>query len=362
MPQILQPRTSDDRALAIRRKLKPRDALVRAAVAELCRQQVRDNTLESLPSAIARLYGGCVTTRDVTAAYIARAASTPAMTTVAGWAAELIQNSTVDFLGGATGRASALAQLIERGALLVPASGAIKIPARITTTLAGAWIGEGAAKPVYSGSLGSIPLPVFKVAVLSLFSEELLEHSTPSIELVVSTMLRKDLNGLVDQSLLDNVAASSVRPAGLLQGMTPIAPSASSPSSEAMAEDIAALSAAVSADPDATPVLVANVPRSARLAAAGYPTIVSGYVGNRVVAIDTSAIAVTMTPIAFAQSRNAAIHENTTALPLGTPPDVLAVPMRSLFQTDVIALRSVLRCGWVRLRANCTAVVESPSW
>ena len=100
-------------------------------------------------------------------------------------------------------------------------------------------------------------------------------RSTPSIETVVTEVLRHDLNAKLDASLLDNSAASAgIRPAGLFQGVTPIAASTATPTSEAMAADLKALAAAVSVGaPDSRPVYIANATQHARMVAAGYEAI-----------------------------------------------------------------------------------------
>ena len=72
-----------------RKRLKGRDLVLRAAVAELLRAHG-----EMPVQAVARVYQRC----PATIAYVERAAVSPAMIDVATWAAELVMNAAPDFL------------------------------------------------------------------------------------------------------------------------------------------------------------------------------------------------------------------------------------------------------------------------
>jgi hypothetical protein len=67
----------------------------------------------------------------------------------------------------------------------------------------------------------------------------------------------------------------------------------------------------------------------------------------------------------FAVSNEATLHEeDTTPLPLsatGTP-NTVAAPMRSLFQTDSIAIRLSLYVTWAMRRTGMVAVVVGATW
>jgi len=94
--------------------------------------------------------------------------------------------------------------------------------ARLSTPLAaGDFIGEGA--PIPSRRLGLAATtfgPPKKLAVLSHFSAELQERSVPAIENVLRQSIADDTAGTLDTKLLDNVAGSAIRPAGLLNGVS----------------------------------------------------------------------------------------------------------------------------------------------
>lgn len=365
MPQAQPSHTSDDRTLYARRRLRGSDVLVRSAVAQLLRRQVAHNQYEAVEDVIRHRYGNCPAT-----AFYTRAAVSPAATTTATWAAELVQTSLADFLSEPPG-ASAFAALAAKAmsVTLPPGVGVIKIPSRASPqVLSGSWVAENGPKPVTATPLTTVSLAPFKVACISVFSEELIEYGLASIESVVTEVLRHDLGALLDSSLLDSTAASAVRPAGLLNGVTPITASVMTPSGEAMAIDLKALASAVSSgNPDARPVYLASVTQAPRMAAAGYEVIASNYLAaNSVVCVDASAIAMMASPPEFKLSRDAVVHmEDTTPLALGTGAQgsgVLAVPMHSTFQSDTLAIRSAMRAGWVKRRSGAAAIVGSVTW
>ena len=85
-------------------------------------------------------------------------------------------------------------------------------------TAGGDFVGELSPIPVRRIGLAMTELgPVKKLGVISVFSEELREKSTPTIEAVVRQALEEDTAAILKARLLDNVAASTSRPAGLLK-------------------------------------------------------------------------------------------------------------------------------------------------
>lgn len=365
------PTYSDDRPRRDsppRKRLRGADVIVRAATAELLRTQMRPGITEAVEDVIERVYDRC----PATLAYVARAATSPAMTTTVGWAAELVATSTLDFLASEM-PASAFAQLTQRGVLTVtPEAGAasVKVPARQSPlVLQGGWIGEGNAKPVVTIPLSSVTISPYKLATISTFTEEMLLASV--IEQLVRQALAHDLTGLLDTALLDSTAASSVRPAGLFNGVTPLTASTATPASEAMAKDLAALHGALATGhPEAEPIYIMNPAQALRvpmLSPASRRVVTSGYLpAGSVAAIDADAIVLLVGQPAFAMSRNVALHmESATPLPLGTGTQgegVLAVPMRSSFQEDWVGLRCVLRAGWAKRRSGAAAIVTGATW
>ncbi len=161
--------------------------------------------------------------------YIAKTATVGATTTAAGWAAELVEDDLQGFLDDLA-PISVYAALRAKGIPLVfGGANSVTIPKRssatgITNDVAGSWVGEGGAIPVKRLDLGSQTLNRYKAAVISTFSQEILDQSVPSVEAIVRQAMLDDTAVTLDSALLgsSNVVAG-VRPAGLLYGLTPTA-------------------------------------------------------------------------------------------------------------------------------------------
>jgi hypothetical protein len=156
---------------------------------------------------------------------ILKAATAPAMTTTAGWAAELAQTANWPGPLPLLNPSSVYAALAARG-LRARFDGAsmIKLPARTATqNMGGAFVVEGGPIRIARGSLtATASLVPKKLAVISTFTEELALYSLPNIEAVIQASLADDTRAALDSALLDSHAARATRPAGILAGVTPI--------------------------------------------------------------------------------------------------------------------------------------------
>jgi HK97 family phage major capsid protein/HK97 family phage prohead protease len=323
---------------------------------------------------------------------VLRAAVNPAMTTVATWAAELVQTSNVDYLDRLIPN-FVYPQLKAMGTnYSFGNNGVLKIPVRANTpALAGAWVGEAAAKPVKRMSFSTVSLTPTKLAVISTFSEEMATYGMPSIEGIIRQAMSDDTGVALDTYLIDNVAASAgIRPAGLLNGVTPITASAATPVTAAMVADLKALVGAITAAGGGGrgPIAVLVNPAQALSLSFAQTTtgdflfqdqaqaaskfgvrfIVSATVpAGRVIAIDAADFATASSNVPqFAVSTEATLHEeDTTPLALGSGAQgsgVLAVPMRSLFQTDAVAIRMSLYVSWAMRRAGMVQTIAAVTW
>ena len=100
----------------------------------------------------------------------------------------------------------------------------------------------------------------------------------------------------------------------------------------------------------------------------GVSFIVSNSVpADRVIAVDAEDFAsATGDAPKFAVSTDATLHEeDTTPLPLATGAQgsgVLATPMRSLFQTDAVAVRMTLYVSWAMRRSGMVQTISPVIW
>ena len=320
---------------------------------------------------------------------VLKAVVNPAQTTVAGWAAELISTMNAEFLDRLIPNAI-YPQLAAKGVKYTfgPNSGIIKIPTRTSTqTLHGTWVGEGIAKPVRRASFTTVSLTPTKLAVISTFTEEMSQYSSPAIEGIIRQGMADDTSIQLDTYLIDAVAGSATRPAGLLNGVTPITASVLTPATAAMVADLKALiNALTAANGGRNVVILMNPTQALALAFAQTTTgdflfsnqgeagnkfnvsfIVSTTVpAGRVIAIDAADFAsATGDSPRFAISTEATLHEEDVPLPLATGVQgsgVLATPMRSLFQTDAIAIRLSLYVNWVMRRTLMVQTIAAVTW
>jgi len=240
---------------------------------------------------------------------------------------------------------------------------------------------------VRRASFSTVSLTPTKLSVISTFTEEMATYGSPAIEGIIRQAMADDTSIALDTFLIDNVAASATRPAGLLNGVTPITASAATPATAAMVADLKALvSALTAANGGRNVVIIMNPAQALALgfaqtttgdflfndrSEAGSKFGVSFIVSNtcpagRVIAVDAEDFASATGDVPrFAVSTDATLHEeDTTPLPIGTvgSPNVVAAPARSLFQTDAVAIRMSLYVSWAMRRTSMVQTIASVIW
>jgi hypothetical protein len=193
--------------------------------------------------------------------YVEKTASAPAMTTVTGWAQELAQTIYADFMALLMPN-SVYPRLAGYGlALSFGRAGRIIIPTRNRTpTIAGSFVGEGQPIPVRQGQFTSQTLTPKKMAVITVWTREIDEHSIPAIEGLLRQAVQEDTAVSLDSVLLDTNPATAVRPAGLFNGITPVVATAGG-GFNALVGDMKALTANILAQTQGhvrTPVWLMN--------------------------------------------------------------------------------------------------------
>jgi hypothetical protein len=236
----------------------------------------------------------------------------------------------------------------------------------------GGFVAEGEPIGVHTGTTtaGAIG-PVKKFAILTVLSEELLNHSTPDAEALVELALREAAALQLDAALFSDVAADDERPAGLLAGVTPVA-SAAGGGQGALLEDIQNLIDPISAAGAGTNVFLFCSPgRRARLKILGGPGLdlpivpVAGLDPDMVIALDPSGfISGFSGEPEIAISSGATLHMNTEALPLVADGSPGGIPggVRSLWQTQTISLKLILRVALTTRASGLVQLVEDVSW
>ena len=302
----------------------------------------------------------------LTAVLIQRAAAVPATTTGPGWADALVGRSVFDAIQIATS-VSAAATLIGQ-ALHVDLTGvaAVVVPGRIIDAAhAGAWVAESAAIPVTMLNFSSVVLEPRKLAVIGVFTREMSESS--NIENVVKQTLGEASGLALDAAMFSNAPGDPARPPGLLNGIAPLTPAPAGPN--AMALDLAALINALAANSaGASPTIIAASAQAfaIKLSAGPHfdipvlsaPALATASPARTVIMIETSSLVVGFDPTPeFFVSKAGALHFEDATPSTAT----LASPTRSMFQTDSLALKMIVRASWA-MRAPHAAWLTNVNW
>lgn len=307
------------------------------------------------------------TDRDLDRLLTLKAAVNPANSTIATWAAELIQMVTTDISDRLIPQ-STFARLRELGTAHTLGKGLIKVPTW-SPVATGGFVAEGSAIPVSSFTFGAITLKPKKAANIVAVTDELLFGSPVDVETTLRAVLSESLSLMLDGILLDSGAATAIRPAGLLNGIGAITASAATPPASAMAADLKALIAAIS--PALRPVIITGPTTAASLGllapnAALTVLIAPTMAAGSVIMVDAASFVSAIGTPTFRASQNVTLHEESAnPLPLGSGVQgsgTLAVPMRSTFQSDTTALRTILPVDWTLRRANSTAYLTGATW
>jgi HK97 family phage major capsid protein/HK97 family phage prohead protease len=337
-------------------------------------------TNRSLQDIILNDFGG-----DKEVEVMTLAATNPAMTNVAGWAAELIETQIGEFLDLLSPESvwAALNGL----RLTFDRTGAVRLPGRTARSLGGSFVGEGAPIPVKQAALTSVLITPFKLGVITTMTRELAQRSSPAAEPLFRQMMIEDTAVNIDAALMDNSAASAIRPAGL-QVMGTGSASAGNTVANIVADLRAMVQSMIDAGAGRRPVWIMNESRRIGLLTAlsstedsrpfadevsqgrlfGYPIITSINVPSAIVFLIDQAEFVQGygdSP-ALDMSNQATLHmEDSAPLPIATGAQgsgVLATPTRSLFQTDSLALRLIWDISWASRRAGAIQYKTGVAW
>ena len=334
-----------------------------------------------------RVYGDDEGIRAMTD-IVTRAASAPAMTTVTGWAAELVRTTWTDLMPILMPQAL-LTRLAPKGLTLsFGQTGRIIIPTRNRTpSLAGSFVGEGMAIPVRQGMFTSQTLTPKKMAVISTWTREMGDHSIPAIEGLIREAIQQDTSVAIDSVLIDVNPATTIRPAGLLNGVTGQTPTAGS-GLAAVVGDILLLVQALATGTYGnvrSPVWLANPTDILRIGLAQATTtgifpfrdeIARGTLVNIPIIDSVTVPPKTLILLDAADfvvvggeaprmemSDQATLHmEDTSPQDLVISPSTVAAPQKSLFQTDSLALRMIMPLNWTQRRAGTVAFVSGVTW
>jgi hypothetical protein len=303
---------------------------------------------------------------------IFRAASTPAMTSSTSWAGEFAHDAVGTFIVSLAPLSAAANLFSVAPRVSLAGINTMKFPAR-----SGAidpayvqWIAENSPAPVLKFSLTTGPVlgPTKKLLAYAVVTRELAEYA--NAEAVIATLLGENAALSLDASLFSNAAATTARPAGILNGVTALTP-ATGGGELAMNTDLSALAAAISSVTTGLAYVCHPAQANAIKVTKGatwltnipvWPTI--AIPKGTVIALDPAAfVSAFGSDPEITTSTETSLHmEDTTPLELVASPGTVASPMKTMFQTECIATRLRIDAAWAWRIAGAVAWVQNTTW
>jgi HK97 family phage major capsid protein/HK97 family phage prohead protease len=371
------------------KKVKPVDYLWRS-LAVAVKHHI-DGRQQTVLDVLKGMYGEDEATRVVMARMVTKAAVVPASTTTSGWADTLVQTVMQDFID-ALHPFSIYPQLARLGSSFTfGRNGIISMPARSSTpTLAGAFVLQGNAIPVKQAAFSAITLTPKKMGVITTMTREISEHSTPAIEGIIRQAILDDTAVSLDTILMDNTAASATRPQGMQNAAGAAITATSGGGIAALIGDLKALVGALLTNTLGnirSPVWIMNPGDALAMALTqaaaggdlpfrdelsrgvllGYPVVRSTVGTTDTIYLVDAADFMTATGDVprFDVSDQAVLHMEDTspaAISATGTPNTVAAPLRSLFQTDTMAIRMIMDVNWAWRRTGMAVWSTSMTW
>lgn len=303
---------------------------------------------------------------------VQRGAVAPASTT--GWGQQLVGPPAVAAFLRSLAPVSAAARLLG-------ACSRVELSTEMTATLPrfaaplkdATFVGEGAPIPVIQGSMESAALgPVRKLAMITGLTGELAAYSAENALEVLEIAMRDAAGNSLDAAVFSTAAATAIAPAGLLNGVAPIAAADIGMPGDGMTKDLAALAGAISDAGGGSSVLYFANPRQETVIRFRAPEFAQSVVPaprlapGTVVAIETQGIASAFGGLPEVDiGRVPVIHyEDAAPQQIGTPgsPNLVAAPALSGYQTMMLALRLILDCAWAKRMKGAVQVINGVQW
>jgi len=296
--------------------------------------------------------------------FVQRAATTFATSSDAAWAGPLATIRVQELLTS-LGPLSIGMQLLQRGITLSFAGPhQIKVPGITVAATYASFVGEGKPIPVHNlpVSPGAILTPSKFATIFSLTREMIVSSNA---EQLVTVVLVDAVAAALDVALFSNVAADTTRPAGLLNGVTPLTASTGT-GITAMWDDLAALATAVAPLGGADIVYVTSPGDWVKITFAAGPQFKipvyasSGVPAKTVIAIAPNALCSASDPAPrLDASRDAMQHFEDTS---PSDPIMAGQPVKSMFQIDSTSIKLTMSVSWATRATGAIAYVQNVSW
>jgi len=286
---------------------------------------------------------------------------------VQGWANELAATSVIDMLL-AIGPAYASSALIPLAANVEfpPGVALVTVPdVLVAAADAGAFVAEGAPIPVRKFSVSNFPtLNLRKMAVINAFTRETYERTR--IPSFVPQVIQQAIGLLLDAKIFGNQSDDTITPAGLLNGLSTEGATAGG-GAAAVAGDVTKLVKKLSDNGGGRSVVFVAAPQQAAALKAwagpkfDYTILASSALADKtVVALEASSFIIAVGPEPeFSTSRQGVLHMEDT-----TPTQLVGASglVQSLWQTDCVALKTILRVNWGMRATGHVAFISTVTW
>jgi len=277
---------------------------------------------------------------DTATAAILKASASPATT---GDHGGIVATATTDFL---THLSTSAASGLMTEALVLPLGRdqALSVPYdNSAATAAAPWVQENAPIEVQSAITAALSLSPRKLGLIVVVSRNLAK--APAAEALIGHLLRERASLAFDRALFSTDSGNATRVAGLLNGVTALAPSPDA----SLTGVLAALVGALGNAGGSGRVILAAHPTTAALIELSHPDLrfpvlaTRALVVGHVVAIDPAGLVFGAGgELDIETTASAMIHMADPGLELVTDAGVIADPVRELWQTDAIAVRLLL--------------------
>lgn len=330
--------------------------LIRAAIA-LARSKRMER---GSPEAIAR----AMWEDDATSHAVTRAVTQPATTTTSGWAEDLAVTALSDLLVAGLGPASASGAVFARSTQLRFVENTIMLPGIAPSANNVGFVAQNAVVPTLQLDLSAVStLSRRKLVANFVVTSEMLRASYA--EALVRAVITESINLAVDKILFDANYATSIRPAGVLAGLT--ATSAASAGVDAKATDLATLSGAVAAvsgehifvTDSATWARVAYGPALQRTVPIFASSAVSA---KQLICIGVGAFVVINGEPRLELAPDGTLVMDTAAGQITDGSGTPSSNVRSLWQTDSVGLRLRVDINWGPRVNGAIAFINSVNW
>jgi hypothetical protein len=309
---------------------------------------------------------------DTSALLLTRAATSPATTAITA----ITPTRTGDVLLGLAPLSAAVRLFARSIQLDFTGVHTFLIP-RPTMMPTPIFIGEGAPMPMPQVTFGGTTVgPTCKILIGSAVTNELENYAIESAAAILGRVLSAQATRSLDTFVFDNVATSATRPAGLLNGVTPLtATPAGTDSYAAMIEDLGKIGTAIATaggNPDSI-VLITAAEQAMTLRLLAGPSFqnpvfsTAALAAGKVIGIDASGIATGYSGLPVVEtSKEATAHfEDTSPLPIATGAQgsgVLATPTRSAWQQDIQLIKVRANVAWASLYPGAVQTITSVNW